>query len=54
MMRSRPCPICSARMLVYHNPPRLKCPREAKHYLYLNGKRLGTKGYKGPGKKKKR
>jgi hypothetical protein len=23
-------------MLVYQNPPRLICPRAAKHYLYVN------------------
>ncbi len=42
--------MCDARMLTYVNPPRLLCPRAARHYLYLNGKMLGRK--KGTEKKK--
>lgn len=55
-MRSRRCPVCSYRMLVYENQPRLVCPRANRHYLYLNGKKLGKKGYTKsiPGFKKKK
>jgi len=51
MLRARPCPICGKRMLVYHNPPRLICPRASRHYLYLNGKMLGRKGQHKKGKR---
>ena len=44
-MKTRKCPICSAKMLAYENPPRLLCPRVAKHYLWLGGKKLGKKVY---------
>jgi len=43
-VRSRNCPVCGKRMRVYENPPRLVCPRAARHYLYLNGKMLGRTG----------
>lgn len=51
-MKPRKCPVCNAKMLVYENPPRLKCPRENKHHQYLLGPL--SKGFTSLGRKKKK
>ena len=48
-MKARKCPVCSAMMLVYVNPPRLICPRANRHHLFLN-----NTGRLGKNRKKKR